>query len=57
MFADNDEAAAGLKAFTLNLVAPATEKLGWNFTPHENYLTGQLRAQLIGIAGSAGHQE
>ena len=56
IFADNENAAAGLKAFTLKLVAPATEKIGWDFTPQESYLTGQLRALLINTAGGAGHQ-
>ena len=57
IFADNETAAAGLKAFTLRLVASATEKIGWDFAPQENFLTGQLRALLIDAAGSAGHQE
>ena len=56
IFADNEIAAAGLKAFTLKLVASATEKIGWDFAPQENFLTGQLRALLINSAGSSGHQ-
>ncbi|KAL2041709.1 hypothetical protein N7G274_005493 [Stereocaulon virgatum] len=56
VFADNEAVAAGLKAFTLRLVAPAAEKIGWDFAPNENYLTGQLRALLLSTAGNAGHQ-
>ncbi|KAK3169927.1 hypothetical protein OEA41_009311 [Lepraria neglecta] len=57
IFADNEAVAAGLKSFTLRLVAPATEKIGWEFAPNENYLTGQLRALLLSTAGNAGHEK
>ncbi len=57
IFADNETAASGLKEFSLRLVAPATEKIGWEFAPNENFLTGQLRALLISVAGTAGHQK
>jgi len=53
IFAENETAAKGLKAFTLQLVAPATEKVGWEFAPNENFLTGQLRALLISVAGNS----
>jgi len=56
IFADNETTSAGLKTFTLKLVAPATETIGWDFAPQESFLTGQLRALLISTAGSAGHQ-
>lgn len=56
VFAENDTLLAGLKTFTLKLVESATEKLGWEFGPNEDYLTGQLRALLIRTAGGAGHQ-
>ena len=57
IFADNDAVAAGLKAFTLRLVGPAVEKIGWEFALSENFLTGQLRALLISTAGNAGHEK
>ncbi|KAF8431269.1 peptidase family M1-domain-containing protein [Terfezia claveryi] len=44
-----------LKKFTLYLVAPAVKKIGWEFKPGEDFLTGRLRALLISAAGSAGH--
>ena len=57
IFADNKALATGLRSFTARLVTPATEKIGWDFAPSEDYLTGQLRALLLGIAGSAGHKK
>lgn len=55
IFAENNAVANGLKKFTLELVSQATETIGWDFKPEEDYLTGQLRALLISTAGSAGH--
>ncbi|KAL8640968.1 MAG: hypothetical protein Q9228_002172 [Teloschistes exilis] len=55
IFAENNAVADGLKKFTLKLVSQATETIGWDFKPEEDYLTGQLRALLISTAGSAGH--
>ncbi len=49
--------AAGLKKFTLQLVGPAVEEIGWEFSPNEVYLKGQLRALLISVAGNAGHEK
>lgn len=56
VFSADDVVSAGLKKFTLKLVEGATEKVGWEFAPNEDYLTGQLRALLISSAGAAGHQ-
>ena len=56
VFADNEEISAALKTYTLRLVSAATEKIGWEFEPKEDFLTGQLRALLISTAGSAGHK-
>ena len=55
VFADNETLANGLMAFTLRLVTAATEEIGWDFAPNENFLTGQLRALLISSASNAGH--
>ena len=55
VFADNETLANGLMAFTLRLVTAATEEIGWDFAPNENFLTGQLRALLISTASNAGH--
>jgi len=56
VFADNEEVAAGLKKFTLKLITPAVEKIGWDFKDGEDYLTIQLRKLLISMAGGAGHE-
>ena len=50
------EIKANLKKFTLQLVSPAAEKIGWEFAKNEDFLTGRLRALLITAAGSAGHE-
>ena len=57
IFADDKALVTGLRVFTERLVAPATEKIGWEFAPNEDYLTGQLRALLLSTAGSAGHEK
>jgi aminopeptidase N len=56
IFAEDQVIADGLKAFTLKLISPAVEKIGWEFADGEDYLTGQLRALLISTAGSNGHE-
>lgn len=55
IFAENIPVADGLKHFTLKLLSSATEEIGWEYRPEEDYLTGQLRALLIGTAGGARH--
>lgn len=57
VFSDNEAVSLGLKKFALKLVAPATEKIGWQFGKDEGFLKGQLRALLIGAAGGAGHEK
>jgi hypothetical protein len=56
VFSSNEVIATGLREFTLKLVTPSVEKIGWTFSPDENYLTGQLRRLLISVAGNAGHK-
>lgn len=56
IFSDDEQVSNGLREFTLRLVSKATDKIGWEFGPHEDYLTGQLRALLISTAGMTGHQ-
>lgn len=56
VFAEDEAVSDGLKAFTLKLISPAVQKIGWEFAAHEDYLTGQLRALLIGSAGANGHE-
>ena len=56
VFATNKEISAGLKKFTLQLVSPAAEAIGWEFPPGEEWLTGQSRKLLLGVAAGAGHE-
>ena len=56
IFAGNNTIEDGLKKFVLQLVTPATEKMGWEFAPNENILTSRLRSLLISTAGGAGHE-
>lgn len=56
IFSDDSLIAEALRKFALKLVTPATEKIGWEFAPSEDYLTGQMRALLIAVAGLAGHR-
>ena len=55
VFSSNDKLATALRTFTLKLVSPAADKIGWEFSSHEDYLTAQLRPLLIEAAGFAGH--
>lgn len=45
-----------LKKLGLDLVAPCVEKIGWEFKPGEDFLTGRLRSLLISAAGGSDHQ-
>ena len=56
VFADDKEISEGLRKYTLKLVTAATDKVGWEFAPHDDYLKGQLRALLLLTAGLAGHE-
>lgn len=56
VFSENEEISEGLKKFALKLITPAVEKIGWDASPDEDYLTGQLRALLILSAGLNGHE-
>ena len=57
IFFEDEAVATGLKNFTIQLVTPATEEIGWEFNPDESYLRGQLRALLLTTAGNAGHEK
>jgi len=56
VFASNKEVAAALKKFTLKLVSPAVELIGWDFPKDEEWLTGQSRKLLLAAAAGAGHE-
>ncbi|OAL25485.1 hypothetical protein AYO22_04804 [Fonsecaea multimorphosa] len=56
VFASDKEISAALKNFTLKLVSPAAEAIGWNYPEGEDWLTGQSRKLLLSTAAGAGHQ-
>lgn len=55
-FSEVPSIVEALKAFTLKLISPIVEKIGWEYAPGEDYLTGQLRGLLISQAGTVGHE-
>jgi aminopeptidase N len=55
-FSSDAEVSEGLRNYTLKLVTAATDKIGWDFSQGDDYLTGQLRASLLLHAGLAGHE-
>ncbi|KAK2629387.1 hypothetical protein QTJ16_000207 [Diplocarpon rosae] len=55
VFAEDEAISKGLEKFTLKLITPAVEKIGWETASEEDLLTGQLRALLILTAGLNGH--
>ena len=55
VFSSDDDIASALKTFTLRLVSPGAEKIGWVSRPDEDFLAGQLRAFLLSTAGACGH--
>ncbi len=56
IFAGNGTVEAGLKKFVLQLVTPATERIGWEVESKEDILNSRLRSLLISTAGGAGHE-
>lgn len=56
VFSSNKQVSDGLKKFTLKLVSPATQAIGWEYPKDEEWLTGQLRKLLLGLAANAGDQ-
>jgi hypothetical protein len=57
VFSEHSEVSESLKKFTLKLISPAVEKIGWESFPSDDFLTSQLRALLILTAGLSGHEK
>lgn len=57
VFADDGTISLGLKNFVLKLVTPAVERIGWDSSAKDDFLTGQVRALLIITAGLNGHEK
>ncbi|KAK3701560.1 hypothetical protein LTR37_015414 [Vermiconidia calcicola] len=55
-FSNDEQVSNGLRQYALKLVTAATDKIGWEFSQSDDYLTGQLRALLLQTAGLAGHE-
>jgi len=56
VFSGDADITDALKRYTLKLITPAVEKIGWESSPNDDFLTSQLRAALILSAGLNGHQ-
>ncbi|KAI1269415.1 peptidase family M1 [Xylariaceae sp. FL1019] len=56
IFSDDEEIKRGLESFALKLVSDAVEKVGWEFSESEDYLTGLLRKRLLLNAAANGHK-
>ncbi|KAI8630705.1 peptidase family M1 [Xylariaceae sp. FL1651] len=55
IFGDDETIKKGLEKFSLKLVGDAVEKVGWEFTEDEDYLSGLLRKRLLLNAAANGH--
>lgn len=55
VFSEDEDLAKALKKFTLKLIGEAVEKVGWEFSPSDDFLTTQLRSLLIITAGLNDH--
>lgn len=56
VFSDDAATLKGLQTFTLRLISPAVERLGWDPRPDDDLLTSQLRGLLLLTAGANGHE-
>ncbi|TVY43894.1 Aminopeptidase [Lachnellula occidentalis] len=57
IFSEDTAVSEGLKKFTLKLITPAVEKIGWETSPNDDFLTTQLRSLLLLTAGLNGHEQ
>ncbi|KAG9229002.1 aminopeptidase-like protein [Amylocarpus encephaloides] len=57
VFSENGAVSEALKRFTLKLITPAVEKIGFEAKSSDDFLTTQLRSLLIINAGLNGHEK
>jgi hypothetical protein len=57
VFSEDEIISNALKAYTLKLITPAVENIGWEARPGEDFLTSQLRGTLLLSAGANGHEK
>jgi hypothetical protein len=55
VFSEDAEITAGLKKFILKLIGDAVERIGWDGSANDDFLTTQLRSLLILTAGLNDH--
>ncbi len=55
IFGDDEVIKGGLEKFALKLIGNAIERVGWEFSSNEDYLTGLLRKRLLLNAAANGH--
>jgi puromycin-sensitive aminopeptidase len=51
------QSAADFKAFTINLLQFAAEKLGWDPIPGETHLNAMLRGKILEVLAQFGHEK
>jgi hypothetical protein len=56
VFSEDEDISASLRKFTLKLIEPAVEKIGWEPSSSDDFLATQLRSLLITTAGLNGHE-
>jgi aminopeptidase N len=55
VFSEDEVISNALKRFTLKLITPAVDNIGWESSQEEDFLTSQLRPALLLSAGINGH--
>lgn len=57
VFSEDEAITNALKRFTLKLISPAVERIGWESRAGDDFLVSQLRAALLLAAGVNGHEQ
>lgn len=57
VFAEDKDLDNSLKKFTVNLLDKKVKEIGWDYAEGEDYLTSEMRSQLIYTAVNNGHPE
>ncbi|KAF5602346.1 glutamyl aminopeptidase [Fusarium pseudocircinatum] len=55
VFGEDESIKKALDKFTLKLIDQKVKEVGWEFPEGEDYLTGILRKEIIGVAVACGH--
>jgi len=57
IFSEDEAVSEGLKKFTIKLISPAVERVGWETSTDDDFLKTQLRSLLLLTAGTNGHEK